>query len=303
MKSPTLAALLLVACACAGPGCSARSLDYLNSGYTPDPPLPPGSPVETGPPDAGLPPRQGPDAGSPDTRQPSPLDTPPPPDAARPADLADTGGAQPEAGPPPEVVFIVGDMPLSRADTILERRLRGLGVQVVPVVDDLLGTVDTARAALIFISATASVMNVGARFRDVSKPVVLSEPLLYDDMGMVDSMVATGINRGVDPNVTTLSIDAADSPLAARLSGNVVITSQATDVSWGTPNGNAIRVASLFGQPARVAVLAYESGAQMPELIAPARRVGLFLSNQSATLLTPEGLALLDAAITWALSR
>ena len=74
-------------------------------------------------------------------------------------------------------------------------------------------------------------------------------------------------------------------------------------MSWGVPNANAIRVASLVGQSARVAVLGYETGQRMPELVAPARRVGLFLSDQSASVLSNEGFALFDAAIAWALSR
>jgi hypothetical protein len=174
---------------------------------------------------------------------------------------------------------------------------------VVSVADDLLGTVDTGGAALIFISNSVATDSVGARFRDVAKPVVLAEPLLYDDMGLVDSMVAMGINRGVDPNLTSVQIETPATPLAAGLQGSVVILSRASDMSWGTPNGNAVRVASLPGQPTRLAIFGYEAGAQMPELVAPARRVGLFLSGTNATLLTAQGFALVDAAITWALQR
>jgi hypothetical protein len=282
-------------------GCSVHSLDYLSSGYSPDPPLPPEEPASPAPRDAGA----YPDAPAPDLPP-----RPPAPDAAadlpRAGDLADAGSApdaQADAGPGPEVFFIVGEVPLSPADDVLDRHLRARGLRVVTVLDDALAMVDTGRAALIFISSTASTMLVGARFRDVAKPVVVAEPLLYDDMGMVESMVATGVNRGTEPMVTTLSIVDPAHPIAARLTGNVVIAREATTVSWGIPNANAVRVASLFGQMARVALLAYEAGQAMPELVAPARRVGLFLSTESASVLTTEGFALFDGAIDWALSR
>ena len=254
-----------------------------------------------------------PDAGRPPDALPRPDAAPPPipqaVDAARPApDMgapADTGGAPVDVGPlvAPEVYLIVGAMPLSAADSVLERHLRGLGLRVSPVVDDLLGTVDTARAALIFISATVGVMNIGQRFREAPQPVVVAEPLLYDDMGLVEAIMQMGINRGTQMGETTLRIDRPDSPLAASLMGDVVVASQATQVSWGAPSASAIRVASLFGEPGRVAILAYEAGAAMFGLTAPARRVGFFLSEGTANVLNRDGFALLDATVSWALGR
>jgi hypothetical protein len=296
-----LALSLLVAVLAAG--CSVHSLDYLNTGYTPAPPLPPVGPVNVGPPDAGA----ARDAPLAPDRASAPADqppAPPPPVDMAPPRPVDMGGV-PDAAPAvaAEVFLIVGADPVSPADGVLERYLRARGLRVTTVQDQVLGTVDTALADLIVISSTISPGNVGARFRDVVKPVVVSDPLLYDDMGMVQSTVNMGVNRGIEPNVTTLTIDTPASPLAARLSGNVAIASRATSVGWGVPNANAIRVASLFGMQARVAVMAYDTGQRMPELVAPARRVGFFLADQSANVLNREGFALLDAAIDWALSR
>ena len=60
-------------------------------------------------------------------------------------------------------------------------------------------------------------------------------------------------------------------------------------------------VASLPGQINQAAIFCYETGARMAALNAPARRVGFFLTETSASELTPEGWALFDAALTWAL--
>src|SRR5687767_2655825 len=88
--------------------CSTRSLDYLSSGYAPDPPLPPEAPVNLPSPDAGPRPDAGlrPDAAS---FSPSVADASPAADTGgqRPQDM---GGGRSEAGPAasPEVFFIVG---------------------------------------------------------------------------------------------------------------------------------------------------------------------------------------------------
>ena len=54
--------------------------------------------------------------------------------------------------------------------------------------------------------------------------------------------------------------------------------------------------------PGRAVVFAYERGAPMPGLpAAPARRVGLFLQNYTAEVMSDAGWALFDAAIAWAM--
>jgi hypothetical protein len=201
------------------------------------------------------------------------------------------------------VYLIVGAQPLSAGDSALDRLLRGRGLRVVVVVDNLLNTVDTVSAALVIISETTAPARVGARFREVARPVIVAEPLLYDDMGMVDATAAMGQNRDLDRNVTTLRIDSPGDPLAAGLQGNVAVVNIASEAGWGTPNAAATRIASLLGAANKVALFTYEAGAPMPELTAPARRVGLFVSDQAAPVLNRNGSALLDAAITWALSR
>jgi hypothetical protein len=49
-------------------------------------------------------------------------------------------------------------------------------------------------------------------------------------------------------------------------------------------------------------LFAYERGAPMPGLpAAPARRVGMFLQNYTAQVMSDAGWSLFDAAITWAM--
>jgi len=47
-------------------------------------------------------------------------------------------------------------------------------------------------------------------------------------------------------------------------------------------------------------LFAYEKGASMPGIIAPASRVGFFLKNETASVLNESGWNLFDAAVLWA---
>jgi hypothetical protein len=62
---------------------------------------------------------------------------------------------------------------------------------------------------------------------------------------------------------------------------------------------DALKIASLEGSPEKAALFGYDRGASMPGLVAPARRVGLFLFDTTSLQLTPEGWALFDAAVRW----
>jgi hypothetical protein len=72
-------------------------------------------------------------------------------------------------------------------------------------------------------------------------------------------------------------------------------------MSWGKPGLGASIIATLYGQPEKAAIFAYEKGATMDyKSLAPARRVMLFLDNDTFASLSPAGTSLFDAAVDWA---
>ena len=98
-------------------------------------------------------------------------------------------------------------------------------------------------------------------------------------------------------------------PLAAGRTGATTIL-EATDptkprlrrMSFGLPGPQAQVVATWPGVPIRAMVFAYERGAPMPGLpAAPGRRVGLFLHNYTAEVMSETAWAMFDAAIAWCL--
>jgi hypothetical protein len=113
-------------------------------------------------------------------------------------------------------------------------------------------------------------------------------------------MTPTGnSNAGTTTGQTQVKITQPTHPLAGGLSGNQTVTTSST-FSWGKPNANASAVATLVSDTTKIIIFGYVQGASMPGLVAPGRRVGLFMSDTTAVGFNGNGWTLFDAAINWA---
>ncbi len=274
---------------------------------------------DTKSPDGALPDATNPDGGIPDSL--SNLDTPkqdglipdsyvPVPDSYvpdsyvpdSPPDLYVAGPDSLEVAPDgptakPSVLFVVGANPLSAADTAIQSHLTGKGYDVTLILDS--ASVATVTETLVLISRSVGSGNVGTKYRNVAKPVLVNEPNLFaSDMGFVSGSTGTSGSTGATPGADSVDVQAAAGALAAGLSGTTKVFNTAQDVTYGVPSATAILVAALPGQT-KYPIFAYETGAQMSGLAAPARRMGFFLSGTAATSLTANGWLLFDAAIAW----
>jgi hypothetical protein len=126
--------------------------------------------------------------------------------------------------------------------------------------------------------------------------VILWEGALFDDMGMTTNV---GAFQGVATQSAVQITDALH-PLAAGLTGTVTVAGTATALTWGRGSSAATKAAIMPGNTARNAVWGYQTGAAMPGLAAPARRVGTFLGDTTAADLTADGWRLFDANVRWA---
>ncbi|TCW87031.1 hypothetical protein C5O80_03560 [Burkholderia sp. SRS-46] len=177
---------------------------------------------------------------------------------------------------------------------------RGYAVRFV----DQAATPDAARDAdLVIISSTVSSKSVAAGWRTLDKPLVTWENDLLDDLAM------TGKRHDVDFGETGKEryvwLVNAPHPIAAGLpAGATNVYGKQAPMSWGKPGLGASIIATVYGQPDKAAIFAYEKGATMDyEALAPARRVMFFLDNDTFVNLSPAGLALFDAALDWAAGR
>ncbi|HXG61598.1 MAG TPA: hypothetical protein VNO22_09495 [Planctomycetota bacterium] len=214
----------------------------------------------------------------------------------------------PTVGAPgaPETLLVTGrvDPALTPGDAAVRDRLVQLGFRVIPAKEDAV-TPELARSrALVVISESVRSDRIGGRLRAVPVPILNCEPHLN---------VALGLSRepdGPPPHFTKtyrfrIRILAPEHPLAAGLRDRVRVYHAPGTVGWGLPVESAVRVAVLDDDETQTALFACETSAPGPEQRFPARRVSFFLSDYTsdATLLTPEGWRLFDAAVSWLTGR
>lgn len=216
------------------------------------------------------------------------------------------GGPTPAGQPRGEALFVVGHLPLAPGDLEVAERLKGLGFRVTSKTAGDVSSGDTAGHALVAISATALATDLlevseemRAKFRDVAVSILVWEPRLFYDLGMIAGSVYR-VDWSTIQDKKRVTIVDPSHPLAAGLSGTVEVIPEPDRMSFGRVTGPAIRIATLEGEPEKSALFGYDAGAVMAGgLRAPARRVGLFLFETTGTRLTPSGWRLFDAAALW----
>ncbi|WP_298669987.1 hypothetical protein, partial [uncultured Methanofollis sp.] len=214
-----------------------------------------------------------------------------------------TAEPTPEPTPeqPAEVLLIIGNSYLNPGDKAMKDHLESKGYTVTTKEDRLITAADAEGKDVVIFSSSMSSGSVGTMFRDLAVPVISCEAWLYDDLKM------TGTSRGADYSAaagqTQVAIADAANPLAAGLEGTVKVTGTAGSEMFGMPAAGAAKVATVVGQPDKVTIFAYDTDADMVGMKAPAPRVGFFLHDQVAASTTPEGWALFDAAVKWAIGK
>lgn len=199
----------------------------------------------------------------------------------------------------PKVTLIVSSTALNVGDSAVKSRLESLGFEVTPRVAAIATVNDVSDQDMLVISSTAMSVYTNTKFRDVAIPVVVWEGWLFDDFGMTGPTLGTDYYKA--EGQTTISITNSSHPLAANLSGTQTVYSSPGYLEYGNPNSNAVVVATLSNDPTKAVLFGYEKGAQMVGVVAPAKRVGFFTYDTEASVLTPAGWSLFDAAIYWSL--
>ena len=180
--------------------------------------------------------------------------------------------------------------------------LRSLGFTVTPASEST--PVDSAKSQdLVVISESVDAVDVDAKYRYVTLPMVLLENDLLGVLGM--TALKNGRDYGTDEDQRFIWLVNAPHPLAAGLAAGIenVLADEHCKMNWGKPGLGATTIATLLGEPDKAAIFAYEKGATMNgEFLAPARRVSFFLWQDTFDQLRPEGLSLFKAAVLWAVS-
>ena len=205
--------------------------------------------------------------------------------------------SQPNTGGGSEVLF-VAELPLSTGDQLLVDHLQNnLSLSVTTIADDVVTEQDATGKDLIYISSSVYEWNIQAEFRNTAVPLITSKHDMYRDNWLAMSSSTRGNKYSSDD----LNILSPSHPIAAGLSGTVEVLDNGSNIyAFGTPSSAATVIGELPTEGQQV-LFAYESGATMVGLTAPARRVGFFLLDDYVDDLTTDGWAMVDAAICWAM--
>ncbi len=203
--------------------------------------------------------------------------------------------------PPPSVLLVVGSIALNSGDGAVRDWFSSRGSVVTLKSFAEVQSSDATGVDLVLITSTGSSGQLGSKLRDVTVPVVVCEPYVYDDMGLTANGSSSSL--GTSSNETHLQFTAPSHPLGAGLSGLTgVVTSGSGFFTWGVPGTAAVRAANLVGNSSHAAIFGYDIGDPLANgLTAPHRRVGFFLGDLSASNLTGQGAQAVAAAIRWAL--
>jgi hypothetical protein len=223
-----------------------------------------------------------------------PPDTNSSPDKPAPDVTPDTGGAG------KVVLLVMGyvtpkDPALRPGDTKIKDRLEGRGFTVRFGDDDDPDASKATGANLVIITQTTGETRIAAKYNNVQAPIICLQGTVFDDMQM------TATEPGGTANLTMLAITNMGHALAAGFSGSVTVAGASTAATWGNPAAAAERIATVPGQTNQVAIFGYPAGAMMAAGTAPAKRVGLFITEAMAAGMNDSGWKLFDAAVDWAL--
>jgi hypothetical protein len=174
-------------------------------------------------------------------------------------------------------------------------QLKAHNLKVETVVDSMATTAHTMGKSLVVLSYSLDSDNFKADYATVEAPIILMERGLLVRLGMTSS------DRWAEP-VTTLTIVAADSPLAAGLpAGDHVVFSKPGEFFWGVPSAAAIKVATVKGDASKWVIFAYPKDAMMVGKKAAGKRLHFFFGAHLVPdkYLNDTGKKLLGAAIDW----
>lgn len=158
-------------------------------------------------------------------------------------------------------------------------------------------------------------------YLNLHTPMVVWEHAAYEDLAMIGHQ---NFQRGTVDGQHELTVLTPAHPLAAGLSGTIDPLSPLNPpypdppnlppppttgwFSWARPPAWATQVARLTTDPdgggLPTGIFAYDTGQNMfGGAVAPARRVGLFLTDNLAVSMNELGWKLFDAAVNWAIDR
>lgn len=191
--------------------------------------------------------------------------------------------------------------PSASTDIAIQKYLQSKGYHV-EMLDQSVSPNKLNHPDLVILSSTVASKNLKTGWCQLPIPLMTWENDYLDDLAMTGKRIDRDF--GEVEKERYLWLVNAPHPLSAHLPAGTRNVYQAqAPMSWGKPGLGATIIATIYGQPEKVAIWGYEKGATMDyESLAPAKRLMFFLNNETFTNLSEDGLKLFDASIQWLLS-
>ena len=192
--------------------------------------------------------------------------------------------------------------PSASTDIAIQKYLQSKGYHV-EMLDQSVSPNKLNQPDLVILSSTVASKNLKTGWRQLPIPLMTWENDYLDDLAMTGKRLDTDF--GEVEKERYLWLVNAPHPLSAHLpAGTRNVYKAQAPMSWGKPGLGATIIATIYGQPEKVAIWGYEKGATMDyESLAPAKRLMFFLNNETFSNLSEDGLKLFDAAIQWSLNK
>lgn len=183
-------------------------------------------------------------------------------------------------------------------DDAVKQHLESIGFQVKEI-DQSEPAQELTKYSLVLLSSSVSARYLRYTLRDLPVPLMTWEFQMLDQLGMAGRRV--GIDSGMTEQEHNLWMVNAPHPASGGLPpGLFTLYTKAAPMTWGKPGLGASILATLPGEPDKVAAFSYEKGATMDdESIAPERRLFFPLDDRTFTNLNSCGLVFFDSAVAW----
>ncbi len=199
--------------------------------------------------------------------------------------------------PEKDILLVTGANPIASADERILFQLENiLGLNVQVISQFAVSESDANNKDAVLISSTVWSTTIGTMFTNTSVPVLTWEAALLDDLGMSN----TGGSR--ENGVSEIDVIGSGHPLAAGKSGTVTISTLPESVTYGIPLASAEVIATSSTNASRARIFAYEVGANLTSITAPARRAYIYLYEDGHSSWTAEAQDLFNAMVKWTLN-
>jgi Bacterial surface protein, Ig-like domain/Putative Ig domain/Immunoglobulin domain len=201
---------------------------------------------------------------------------------------------------PRVISFVVNDATaLVSGDQAIVAALEAVGHTVVVHSAAGLTLGATAGSDAVLVGGTVVPNDIGVLFRNDTRPVMLWQPRLFDDMGMTG--IVTGSDYGSAAGQSQLEL--LDNPTVIGdgfTPGPVLATTRLQNFAWGVPGSTAHVVATLVGNSTAAAIFGYDEGTILIDgTFAMGRRLGFFLRYNTAAVWAPSGKRLFEQSVLW----